>query len=234
MREIVLDTETTGLSPRDGHRIVEIGCVEMVNRFTTGRTFHCYLNPDRDMPAEAFAVHGLSASFLADKPRFSDIVGDLVDFLAEDRIVAHNASFDLNFLNHELAAASKETIAYERVVDTLMLARRKHPGGKNDLDTLCGRYGIDNARRTKHGALLDAEILAEVYAELLGGRQAAFILELSGASTEASRRRQIARQRPVPLERQLSADDLARHEQWVEAIGPNAVWAQYLAQMSRD
>src|SRR5579875_785434 len=172
MREIVLDTETTGLSPEQGHRVVELGCVELLNRIPTGATFHVYLNPERDMPAEAFAVHGLSAEFLSDKPRFSEIVDDFLAFVGDAPLVAHNASFDYGFLCHELKRAARAELPRDRVVDTLMLARRKHSAGPYSLDALCARYGIDNSRRTKHGALLDAEILAEVYLELIGGRQA--------------------------------------------------------------
>ncbi|MFJ5488482.1 DNA polymerase III subunit epsilon, partial [Hansschlegelia beijingensis] len=172
MREIVLDTETTGLDPLTGDRVVEIGCVELLNRIPTGATFHVYLNPERDMPEEAFRVHGLSAEFLSDKPRFADVADDFLAFVAEGALVIHNASFDMAFLDAELKRLGRAPIGRERVVDTLMLARRKNPGGANSLDALCQRYGIDNSRRTKHGALLDSEILAEVYLELLGGRQA--------------------------------------------------------------
>src|SRR6516225_2259688 len=172
MREIVLDTETTGLDPYQGHRLLEIGCIELVNRFPTGHTFHRYLNPQRDVPAEAFAVHGLSLEFLKDKSLFADISADLMDFIGDAPLVAHNASFDLGFLNAELERVSLPAISRERLVDTLLLARRKYPGGSNRLDDLCQRFGIDNSRRTKHGALLDAELLAEVYVELVDARQA--------------------------------------------------------------
>jgi len=172
MREIVLDTETTGLSPDQGHRVVELGCVELLNRIPTGATFHVYLNPDRDMPAEAFAVHGLSAEFLKDKPRFADVADDFLAFIGDAPLVAHNAGFDFGFICHALKRAARAELSRDRVVDTLMLARRRHSAGPYSLDALCGRYGIDNSRRTKHGALLDAEILAEVYLELIGGRQA--------------------------------------------------------------
>src|SRR5262245_3076685 len=176
MREIVLDTETTGLDPTQGHRMVEIGCIELVNRFPTGKTFHRYLNPERDMPAEALAVHGLTLDFLKDKPLFGTVADELVDFIGEAPLVAHNAQFDLGFLNAELEREGRTQVARERLVDTLLLARRRHPGGSNRLDDLCTRYGIDNSRRTKHGALLDAELLAEVYIELIGGRQASLLL----------------------------------------------------------
>src|SRR3569623_3540265 len=181
MREIVLDTETTGLSPDQGHRVVELGCVELLNRIPTGATFHVYLNPDRDMPAEAFAVHGLSAEFLKDKPRFADVADEFLAFIGDAPLVAHNAGFDYGFICHELKRAARAELSRDRVVDTLMLARRRHSAGPYSLDALCGRYGIDNSRRTKHGALLDAEILAEVYLELLGGRQASLSLAESVA-----------------------------------------------------
>src|SRR3977135_2658106 len=183
MREIVFDTETTGLDPAQGHRVIEIGAIELVNRFPSGKTFHRYLNPERDVPAEAFAVHGLSGEFLKDKPLFAAVVEELIGFLGDAPLVAHNALFDLGFLNAELTRAGKALVARERLVDTLMLARRKHPAGPNRLDDLCSRYGIDNSRRSKHGALLDAEILAEVYIELIGGRQASLGLVESGRAS---------------------------------------------------
>ena len=171
MREIVFDTETTGLDPRSGDRMVEIGCIEMVNRVPTGQTFHCYFNPDRDMPAGAEAVHGLSASFLADKPRFHERAADLIDFLGEAKLVAHNAGFDFGFLNAELDSCGLEPVCRTRMIDTVALARVRHPGAKLSLDALCTRYGIDRSHRTRHGALLDAELLLQVYVELTGGRQ---------------------------------------------------------------
>src|SRR5919198_6743116 len=172
MREIVLDTETTGLDPFQGHRLVEVGCVELFNRIPTGTTFHRYVNPQRDMPAEAFAVHGMSAEFLKDKPCFHEIADELIVFIGDAPLIIHNAAFDLAFLNAELERCGKALIARDRLVDTLLLARRKHPAAPNSLDQLCARYAIDNSRRIKHGALLDAEILAEVYVELIGARQA--------------------------------------------------------------
>jgi DNA polymerase III subunit epsilon len=172
MREIVLDTETTGLDPLDGHRLVEIGCVELVNRIPSGQTFHRYFNPERGMPGEAFAVHGLSEEFLKDKFFFAEVADDLIAFLGDAPLVIHNAAFDIGFLTAELERAGRPLIGRDRMVDTLLIARRKHPGGSNRLDDLCARYAIDNSRRTKHGALLDAELLAEVYVELIGARQA--------------------------------------------------------------
>jgi len=183
MREIVFDTETTGLSPLDGHRLVEIGCVELVNRVETGRTFHAYCNPRRPMPSEAEAVHGLSESFLSDKPCFSDVAGELVAFLGECKLVAHNASFDFGFLNHELGQAGHATIDMGRMVDTLAIARARHPGAKHSLDALCNRYGIDRSHRVKHGALLDAQLLAQLYVELMGGRQIGLSLKVDADPT---------------------------------------------------
>lgn len=171
MREIVFDTETTGLDPRSGDRMVEIGCVEMVNRVATGATFHAYFNPQRDMPAGAEAVHGLSSTFLADKPLFAETAGELLEFLGDAPLVAHNASFDFGFLNTELEICQCEPVSLDRMVDTVVIARKRHPGAKLSLDALCNRYGVDRSHRVKHGALLDAELLAQVYVELTGGRQ---------------------------------------------------------------
>lgn len=171
MREIVFDTETTGLSFSGGDRLVEIGCIELVNRVMTGRTFHAYLNPQRPMPAEAFAVHGLSEAFLSDKPLFTEVVEDLIDFLGDCPLVAHNATFDFGFVNGELGRCGRPILSKDRMVDTLVLARTKHPGAKHSLDALCSRYGIDLSGRALHGALLDAQLLAQVYVELTGGRQ---------------------------------------------------------------
>ena len=176
MREIVLDTETTGLDPLRGDRLVEIGCVEIYNRMPTGQTYHCYINPERDMPAEAFAVHGLSAEFLATKPLFTEVVDAFLEFIGDAPLVIHNASFDISFINAELDRIKRQPIPRDRLVDTLLLARRKHPGVSNRLDDLCSRYAIDNSRRTKHGALLDSELLAEVYIDLIGARQSQLIL----------------------------------------------------------
>ena len=180
MREIVLDTETTGLDPGQGHRLVELGCIELLNRIPTGSTFHAYLNPERDVPAEAFAIHGLRPSFSRSTSAFAEIADEFLAFIGDAPLVIHNAGFDHGFLCAELKRAERMLIARERLVDTLLLARRKHPAGPNRLDDLCARYGIDNSRRTKHGALLDAEILAEVYVELIGARQAQLGLAESG------------------------------------------------------
>jgi DNA polymerase-3 subunit epsilon len=228
MREIVFDTETTGLDPYQGHRLVEIGCIELVNRIPSGQHFHRYINPERDIPAEAFAVHGLSLDFLKDKPRFPDICEELIEFIGDAPLVAHNASFDLGFLNAELERCKKILLTRDRLVDTLMLARRRHPGGSNRLDDLCARYGIDNSRRTKHGALLDAELLAEVYVELIGGRQASLILVESGqASAAASHGAIIVPPRPAPLLPRLSDAEREAHAQFVASLGSNAIWLDY-------
>jgi DNA polymerase-3 subunit epsilon len=180
MREIILDTETTGLDPLRGDRLVEIGGIELINHFPTGRTYHVYINPERDMPEEAFRVHGLSAEFLADKPRFADLVAEFWSFIADATLVIHNASFDMGFINAELKRAGRQNFPMDRVVDTLAMARRRFPGSPASLDALCSRFGIDNSRRTRHGALLDAELLADVYIELIGGRQASFGLAEAG------------------------------------------------------
>ena len=212
MREIVLDTETTGLDPTQGHRVVEIGCVELFDRFPTGQTFHCYVNPQRDMPAEAFAVHGLSAEFLRDKPSFADIAEQLIAFIGDDAaLVIHNAGFDLAFLNAELARIERTQIARERLIDTLLLARRRHPNGPNRLDDLCARYGIDNSRRTKHGALMDAELLAQVYIELIGARQAQLGLVEAADFVVIAGEHATALPRPQPLLPRLTQGELAEH-----------------------
>jgi DNA polymerase-3 subunit epsilon len=231
MREIVLDTETTGLDPLTGDRVVEIGCIELFNRIPTGQTFHRYVNPEREMPASAFEVHGLSTEFLKDKPPFAEVADDFLAFVGDAALVIHNAAFDAAFLNSELERIGKSLIARDRLVDTLLLARRRHPGAPNRLDDLCSRYGIDNARRTKHGALLDAELLAEVYIELIGARQAALGLELVTADKAGERERiTVIQARPVPLSPRVTADDLAAHRAFVATLGANAIWHDYLSQ----
>jgi DNA polymerase-3 subunit epsilon len=231
MREIVLDTETTGTDPGAGDRIVEIGCVELVNHVPTGRHFHRYLNPERAMSAGALAVHGLSDAFLADKPVFAAIADALLDFVGDGRLVIHNAGFDVAFLNAEFARLGYPALALDQVIDTLALARRKHPGASNSLDALCGRYGIDNSRRTKHGALLDAEILAEVYIELIGGKQAGLDLVVA-PSAPAGRVAFAAAREPRPritLSR-LTDAERAAHAAFIETLGPDALWRSYLAE----
>jgi DNA polymerase-3 subunit epsilon len=227
MREIVLDTETTGLDPANGHRIVEIGCVELLNAIPTGETFHAFIDPGRDMPEEAFRVHGISAEFLVGKPVFGNIAADFLKFAGGAKIVAHNAEFDMRFLNAELALLGIAPIASDHVIDTLALARRKYPGAANNLDALCARYGIDTSRRSKHGALLDAGILAEVYAELTGGRQAALVFAHGVASTTGENDRLLA-QRPHPLPVLLSNEELFCHHAFATTLGTAPVWDAYL------
>jgi DNA polymerase III subunit epsilon len=229
MREIVLDTETTGLDPNKGDRLVEIGCVELLNRIPTGATFHAYLNPERDMPAEAFAIHGLSAEFLKTHKRFAEVVDDFLAFIGDEApLVIHNASFDHGFLCAELKRHNRALISRDRLVDTLALARRKHSAGPYNLDALCGKYGIDNSRRTKHGALLDAEILAEVYLELIGGRQAQLVLaENTGTLGKGADGVSVALSRPAPLAPRLTDADRAAHAQFIASLGENAVWRNY-------
>jgi DNA polymerase III subunit epsilon len=229
MREIVLDTETTGLDPLDGHRLVEIGCIELVNRIPSGQTFHRYFNPQRSMPAEAFAVHGLSEEFLKDKMFFAEVADDLIAFLGDAPLVIHNAAFDLGFLNAELERAGRPLLGRERLIDTLIIARRKHPGGSNRLDDLCVRYAIDNSRRTKHGALLDAELLAEVYVELIGARQAQLVLSQTAAPGRIAGEPIIVRQRLVPLVVTVTAEERAAHRAFIATLGENAIWHDYVS-----
>ncbi|HSG34946.1 MAG TPA: DNA polymerase III subunit epsilon [Sphingomonadaceae bacterium] len=220
MREIVFDTETTGLDPSQGDRMVEMGCIEMINRVATGRTFHAYFNPDRPMPAEAQAVHGLSDSFLAEKPRFAEIVADLLEFLGDAPLVAHNAAFDFGFLNAELAICGFGPVDESRMIDTLALARRRHPGAKLSLDALCTRYGIDRSHRTLHGALLDAELLAQVYVELTGGRQIGLQLAANSVEDTIELRKAPSRVRVFREARPhaASAGELARHRAFLEKM----------------
>ena len=229
MREIVLDTETTGLDPLRGDRLVEIGCIEIYNRMPTGQTFHRYINPERDMPAEAFAVHGLSAEFLASKPLFTEVVEEFLEFIADAPLVIHNASFDISFINAELDRIKRMAIPRDRLVDTLLLARRKHPGVSNRLDDLCSRYAIDNSRRTKHGALLDAELLAEVYVELIGARQALLGLAQAASGSEARGGAAPIRIRPEPLPSRVTAEERAAHGAFIATLGAAAIWREYRA-----
>src|SRR4051812_15802559 len=228
MREIVLDTETTGLDPLRGDRLVEIGCIEIYNRMPTGQTFHRYINPERDMPAEAFAVHGLSAEFPASKPLFTEVVDEFLEFIADAPLVIHNASFDIGFINAELDRLKRQPVARDRLVDTLLLARRKHPGVSNRLDDLCSPYAIDNSRRTKHGALLDAELLAEVYIDLIGARQSQLILgaeiRISHADGQGDTPR---RQRLIPLAPRVTEADRAAHWDFVATLGEKPVWHDF-------
>lgn len=230
MREIILDTETTGLDPKSGDRLVEVGCVELLNRIPTGREFHRYINPERDVPAEAVAVHGLSGTFLEDKPLFAHVAEEFLDFIGEDSLIIHNASFDIGFLNAELGRISLPAITMDRVTCTLQLARRRHPAGPNNLDALCKRYGIDISKRTKHGALKDSLLLAEVYIELLGARQAALGLAVGAAdgSEMGAARRRTVKQRSTPLKSRLTVEAEAEHRAFVETLGANALWHRYL------
>ena len=212
MREIVFDTETTGLDPKSGDRMVEIGCVEMVNRVATGATYHAYYNPERDMPSAAEAVHGLSISFLETKPLFASQADELLEFLGDAPLVAHNAGFDFGFLNNELELIGRKPIEMSRMVDTVAIARKRHPGAKVSLDALCSRYGVDRSHRVKHGALLDAELLAQVYVELMGGRQ----IGLELAAPNGPRRE--------PRPHAASAAEIARHKEFLERI-ENPVWS---------
>lgn len=227
MRQIVLDTETTGLSPDDGHRLVELGCLEIFNHVPTGNTFHRYLNPERDMPEGAFRVHGLSAEFLSDKPSFAAIAGEFLDFIGGDELVIHNASFDMAFLNHELKRAGLASIAFGRAVDTLAIARKKFPGAQNSLDALCKRFNIDNSGRVKHGALLDAELLAEVYLELMGGRQPGLVLDASSAPLRDGTASPPRRARPAPLGPRLSAEERADHDAFLATLGAEPLWRSF-------
>lgn len=226
MREIIFDTETTGLDPKDGHRVVEIGAVEISNLIPTGRVFHVYINPERDMPEEAFRVHGLSSEFLSGQKKFAEIVGEFLDFIEDSPLVAHNAEFDVRFLNAEFATLKLPPLASARIVDTLAMARRRNPGSPASLDALCQRYGIDLSRRDKHGALLDAGLLAEVYAELMGGRQAALSLQSSGVA----RRKQtndLLTARPEPLAARVSAAEAEAHRAFVAALSKAPLWDRY-------
>jgi len=228
MREIVFDTETTGLDPLKGDRVVEIGCIELVNGIPSGQTFHRYVNPERDVPQEAFAVHGLSTEFLRGHPPFVEVVEDFLAFVGEAPLIAHNAAFDFGFLNAELDRAGRPILARERMIDTLMLARRRFPGASNKLDDLCARFGIDNSRRTKHGALLDAELLAEVYLELIGARQAQ--LGLAQIESAAVRLMQAGTlRRPAPLAPRLTEAERAAHLAFVATLGPAPIWRDYIA-----
>jgi DNA polymerase-3 subunit epsilon len=229
MREIVLDTETTGLDPKDGHRIVEIGAVELFNHVATGQTFHQYIDPRRPMPAEAFAIHGLGDDFLRGKPVFAAIATDFLNFIGDARLVIHNASFDMKFLNAELTGAGFTTLPAARAFDTVVLARQKFPGSPASLDALCRRFGIDNTAREKHGALLDSELLAEVYLELIGGRQPGLVLSSDpskasnpdGGSAETTWRPKI---RPTRLPARLTEAEIVTHDTFVQGLGAAAIW----------
>lgn len=224
MREIVLDTETTGFDPDEGHRIVEIGALELINHVATGKTFHEYINPQRDMPQGAFEVHGLSEEFLSDKPLFADVADAFLEFAGDAPLVIHNASFDMKFLNAELALSKRETLPLARAIDTLLIARRKYPGAPASLDALCRRFNIDASERTLHGALLDSQLLAEVYLELIGGREPGLTLieDDDAPMTPGAAGRRAPRAKP--LAPRLSAEEQAAHAAYVESLGAEALW----------
>ncbi len=229
MREIVLDTETTGFEPSEGHRIVEIGAVELMNHLPTGRTYHQYINPERMVPKEAFEVHGLGDDFLRDKPVFARIGRAFLDFIADAPLVIHNAAFDMKFLNHELDRASLPTLPMARATDTLLIARSKYPGSPASLDALCRRFNIDNSMREKHGALLDSEILAEVYLELVGGRQPDLVLGGAASNPRPNGQAETLWRpgpRPAPLAPRITDGERTAHEAMVAKLGDAAIWAK--------
>jgi DNA polymerase-3 subunit epsilon len=225
MREIVLDTETTGFEPADGHRIVEIGCVELVEHLPTGRTYRCYLNPERPMPPDSLRVHGLSDEFLADKPKFSDVVDEFLDFIGDAALVIHNAGFDLKFVNSELHRIGRPPIPYARAIDTIEVAKSKIPGARYSLDELCKRFDIDLSARTKHGALLDAELTSQVYLELMGGRQRKLSLSPIDRADALQDTVRPTRMRPEPLLPRLTPLEAAAHLRFIaEELGSAALW----------
>lgn len=227
MREIVMDTETTGLDPSTGDRIVEIGCVELFNHVPTGRTYHQYINPERSMPEEAYKIHGLSDQFLSDKPVFAKVANSFLNFVGTAKLVIHNAAFDMKFLNAELGWLRKPLLPWDQAIDTLAMARQKFPGSPSSLDALCRRFGIDNSSRTLHGALLDSEILAEVYLELIGGKQPGLTLAQTASErviSDGSEWRPSRRQRSLPT--RLTEKEKAAHAAFIEKLGENALWAK--------
>lgn len=230
MREIIFDTETTGLNPAGGDRMVEIGCIELFNRIETGRTFHAYFNPCRPMPTEAEAVHGLTDIFLSDKPHFSDKAEELLEFLGDAPLIAHNASFDFGFLNYELGLCARDPICLSRMIDTLLLARSKHPGAKHSLDALCARFGVDRSHRVKHGAILDAQLLTQVYIELTGGRQIGLSLGQFVRTTESEASTQVTAQRIIRPARPHAPSDeeRTRHRSFIAGLA-NPLWERFLA-----
>ena len=229
MREIVLDTETTGLDPQDGHRIVEIGAVELHNHVPTGNVYHQYINPLITMPDQAFAIHGLSDEFLSDKPKFSEIAKEFLDFIGSAKLVIHNAAFDIKFINAELKRIDKEEITFDRATDTLAIARKKFPGSPASLDSLCRRFKIDNSARVVHGALLDSQILAEVYLELVGGKQPDFALNIANVSNENNYsivHEKRARVRKEKLKSRLTTEEKANHENFIKELGNTSMWSK--------
>jgi len=228
LREIVFDTETTGLNPATGDRMVEIGCIEMINRVETGRHFHAYFNPERSMPSEAEAVHGLSTIFLSAQPLFAEKVEELLDFIADAPLVAHNATFDFGFLNHELQLCGRPVVCMSRMVDTLVLARTRHPGAKHSLDALCTRFGVDRSLRVKHGALLDAQLLAQVYVELTGGRQIGLglVADTDPGEVRVSGRTVSVSEPRVPRPHFASAEELERHRAFIARL-TSPLWERF-------
>ena len=231
MREIVLDTETTGLDPQDGHRIVEIGAVELYNHVPTGNVYHQYINPIITMPDQAFAIHGLSDEFLSNKPKFSEIAKEFLDFIGSAKLVIHNAAFDIKFINAELKRIEEEEITFDRATDTLAIARKKFPGSPASLDSLCRRFKIDNSARVLHGALLDSQILAEVYLELVGGKQPDFALNIANVSNENNNsifHEKRARVRKEKLKSRLTTEEKANHENFIKDLGNSSMWSKIL------
>lgn len=226
-REVVVDTETTGLDPANGHRLVEIACVEVFNYVQTGASFHAYINPERNMPFEAFNIHGLSAPFLQDKPLFETVAAELLQFIGASRLVIHNAEFDMRFINFELKRAELPAIGMDRVFDTLALARKRHPGASNSLDALCARYKINSSKRIKHGALVDAELLAEVYAELTGGRQTTMSLSSHNATKPVATPAVFEGDRLRPLPSLLSDNAIATHRAFIRSFTEPMIWAEF-------
>ena len=229
MREIVLDTETTGLDPKDGHRIVEIGAVELYNHVPTGNEYHQYINPLISMPDQAFAIHGLSDEFLSDKPKFSEIAKEFLDFIGSAKLVIHNAAFDIKFINAELKSIDEEEITFDRATDTLAIARKKFPGSPASLDSLCRRFKIDNSERVVHGALLDSQILAEVYLELVGGKQPDFALNIANISNENNNsifNQKRAQVRKEKLKSRLTTEEKANHESFIKKLGDSSMWSK--------
>tara|TARA_B100000989_G_scaffold285606_1_gene253482 strand:- start:3116 stop:3817 length:702 start_codon:yes stop_codon:yes gene_type:complete len=231
MREIVLDTETTGLDPQDGHRIVEIGAVELYNHVPTGNVYHQYINPIITMPDQAFAIHGLSDEFLSNKPKFSEIAKEFLDFIGSAKLIIHNAAFDIKFINAELKRIEEEEITFDRATDTLAIARKKFPGSPASLDSLCRRFKIDNSARVLHGALLDSQILAEVYLELVGGKQPDFALNIANVSNENNNsifHEKRARVRKEKLKSRLTTEEKANHENFIKDLGNSSMWSKIL------
>ncbi|MBN8993824.1 MAG: DNA polymerase III subunit epsilon [Rhizobiales bacterium] len=231
MREIVFDTETTGLDARGGDRVVEIGCVELYNHIPTGKSFHTFINPERPVSPEAVRVHGLEDAFLKDKPVFRAVAEEFAAFVGDAPMIAHNGMFDLDFINAEFARLGRDPYPVDRIIDTLVMARRKHPGSPVSLDALCSRYQVDLSRRTYHSALLDAELLAEVYVELIGGRQADLLLdEISGGTPILVSAGGIGGERPEAREFRVTGEEMDAHRRRVAALGPNAIWLAYLGE----